>query len=137
MQFQMFTDYALRILQYLHTCGREGATIMDISRATNVSNSAVRRIIIRLSQHGLLLAVHNPKGSAAYALAKPAAEISAYDIFLAIEGSLHLLPQYALNGDLLSDLGAVDQCSTHSYFRALQNVMISFMSRQNVADFSQ
>ena len=133
MQLQVSTKYAIRILQYLHLCGRELPTAMTIAVATGVTYSNVLKIAVQLKRHGLLDTVQGRNGG--YVLAKAAAEISVYDIFLAIEGDLQI--NRCLKDEQYCSRGEGGKCSAHDYFQDLQNDVAALLSRKCIADFSQ
>ena len=133
MQLQAATEYAIRIVSYLHTHNNELSTAMAISKGTDVTYPFLIKIANTLKQSGLLSTVQGRDGG--YMLAKPADEISIYDIFLAIEGELKL--KSCLKNKRSCNRGAQGKCSTRDYFLLLQNSIIKSMSGQYIADFSK
>jgi len=133
MQFQVSTKYAIRIVQYLHLHSSDLPTAMTISIATGVTYPYFLKIAIQLKQHGLLGTVQGRYGG--YMLAKPATEISIYDIFQAVEGDLQI--NRCLKDEQYCNSGGSGKCSTHDYFQDLQNDVAALLSRKYIADFSQ
>ena len=131
MQLQVSTDYAVRILQHLHIHRAELATAKTISDAIGVTYSFFIKIANQLKKHGLLHTVQGRKGG--YMLARPASEISLYDIFLAIEGKLQI--NRCLRDDQYCSRDAVGKCPVHDYLFALQNDMIALLSSKYISEF--
>jgi len=113
------------MLQYLHLHSKEVPSATTISHSIDVTYPFVIRIASDLKKHGLLTAVQGRSGG--YRLAKPATEISVYDVFLAIEGDLQIFR-------CLKDEQCYSKCSTHDYLLALQSDMATLLSRKYVAD---
>jgi len=84
-------DYACRVmaeLARLHGTG-ELAQIERLSRAEAIPANFLAQILIKLREHGLIVSRRGNHGG--YTLAKPPADISVYDILVAVEGRcLHL-----------------------------------------------
>ena len=133
MQIQVATDYAIRIVQYLHIHRKDVSTATTISQSTGVSYSFFLKIANLLKQHGLLETVQGRNGG--FMLAKPAVEISIYDIFLAIEGELQL--NRCLKDDKFCSRDAIGNCLVHDYLSILQDSIIETMSCKYIADFSE
>ena len=132
MQVQAATDYAIRILNYLHSHDKELPTAMTISQATGVSYPFFTKVASQLKQSGLLDTVQGRNGG--FILARPATEISIYDVFQAIEGKLYI--KRCLKDKRFCNKDTTSSCSAHDYFLALQNDIIVNMSRKYIADFS-
>ena len=133
MQFQVATQYAISILQYLHLHSKNAPNATTISAAVGMTVPSFQGVACQLKRHGLLNAVQGRHGG--YMLAKPATEISVYDIFLAVEGDLQI--NRCLKDKQYCNRGAIDKCSTPDYFLSLQNDIIMSMSNKYVTDFSQ
>jgi len=131
MQMQISTDYALRILQYLHKHKEDLPTAMTISQSIGITYPFFIKIANQLKQKGLLSAVQGRNGG--YRLARPAHQISIYDVFLSIEGSLHI--NRCLQEDQHCSRSAREHCHMHKFFHGLQQKLIDEMSSKNIADF--
>jgi len=131
MQFQISTDYAIRILSYLHANKEELPTAATISSSIGVTYSFFIKIANQLKKKGLLAAIQGRNGG--YRLAKPASEISFYDVFMAIEGKLQI--NRCLKDDKFCSRDAVDHCPVHVYLESLQESMIQALSKKYIADF--
>ena len=133
MQFQVSTKYAIRILQYLHLHSKELSSASTISNSIGVAYPFVNKIAGSLKRHGLLTTVQGRHGG--YKLARPAVEISVYDIFLAIEGELQIVS--CLKNEQCCNQGTADKCAAHDYLLTLQDDVVALLSRKYVADLSQ
>ena len=67
-------------------------------------------------------------------LAKPASEVSKYDVVYAMEGDLQI--NRCSKDDKFCSLDATETCPVHDFLLLLQNNMIVTMSRKYIADFS-
>jgi len=132
MQVQISTDYAIRILQYLHKNNEDLPTAMTISQAIGITYPFFIKIANQLKQKGLLSAVQGRNGG--YRLARPADEISVYDVFLSIEGDLQI--NRCLQQDNHCTRGLPKDCTLHGFFRNLQNAIISDMQDKHISDFA-
>lgn len=88
MKLNTSTDYAIRIMLYLAE-KRGFVSSTELSKSISTSQRYALQIASELRDGGL---VHVSKGMAGgYCLAKPANEISLYDIILLSEGSVDIL----------------------------------------------
>jgi len=104
---------------------------MTISQAVGITYPFFIKIASQLKQKGLVITAQGRNGG--YKLARPAQEISLYDVFLAIEGELKL--NRCLHKDGYCSRNAVDTCLLHDYFYALQEDLIASLSGKYIADF--
>ena len=132
MQLQISTDYAVRILQYLHKHKDDLPTAMTISQSIGITYPFFIKIANQLKQKGLLSAVQGRNGG--YKLARSAEEISMYDVFLSIEGELQI--NRCLHPEQNCTKGEVHACKLHKFLRSLQDKLIHEMTSQSIADFS-
>ena len=132
MQFQMSTDYAVRILSYLHLHKDELSTANGISKAVGVTYPFFIKIANRLKNEGLLEAVQGRKGG--YKLARSAAEISLYDVVMAMEGKLQI--NRCLKDDKFCSRGDPGDCPVHDFMQDLQGKIIADLSRVHIAELS-
>ena len=126
MQFQVSTDYAIRILHYLHT-NKSLTTAQDVSVAVGVTYPFFIKIANQLKKEGLLTTVQGRHGG--YLLAKPADQISLYNVFVAIEGEM------ALNRSLQYSRSEENHCALHNYFSKVQTMLIDQLSQAYISDF--
>jgi len=133
MQLQISTDYAVRILKYLHIHKEDLPTAMTISQSIGITYPFFIKIANQLKQKGLLSAVQGRNGG--YRLARSADKISIYDVFLSIEGELQI--NRCLNPNHGCTKGEVHACKFHRFLRSLQDKLIHEMTSQSIADFAQ
>jgi len=134
MKMQISTDYAIRILLYLHENRNEGEvyTAMHISVATGITYAIFTKLINLLKKKGLVKAAQGKKGG--YTLGLPANEISLYDVFLCIEGELQI--NRCLKNDGICNRGPSESCAMHCFFYELQGQLIAEMSGTMIADLA-
>jgi len=133
MRLQASTDYAVRILQYLHAVeGQEGElqTATDISNATGVTYPFFIKIANQLKKKGLLDSVQGRHGG--YILGKSGEEISLYDVIRAVEGEVEI--HGCLRTPPTCSMGDPSGCSMHVFFRGMQDKLIAELSGKSIAD---
>ena len=86
MKLQLATDYAIRILCYLHEHNNRLTTAADLSKELGITYLYFMKISGYLKQSGLLKSVQGCNGG--YQLAKTAENISLYDVVKVIEGDI-------------------------------------------------
>ena len=129
MKLQASTDYAVRILQYLHENAGEVYPAMSIAESVGITYPFFIKIANQLKKKKLINAVQGRNGG--YTLGKPAGEISLYDVFRAIEGDLIL--NHCLNGRPCTRGKHID-CKFHSVLRGVQGNIITELSSRTIAD---
>ena len=132
MQFQKSTDYAIRILHYLHNHIPRGdaPTAQTISEAVGVTYPYFIKIANLLKRRELITSVQGRNGG--YRIAKSACKISVYDVVLAVEGELKI--NHCLEVGKPCDKGA-GQCTMQAYFREIREGLIEKLSSQYITDF--
>jgi len=132
MRIQVSTDYAIRILYYLHANQGELSTAMTISQSIGITYPFFIKIANQLKRKGLLQAIQGRNGG--YHLARPGEEISLYDVFWSIEGDLTL--NRCLKNDNFCNRIDPEDCDFHQYFKELQDQVIGVLRGKSIADFS-
>ena len=132
MKLQISTNYAIRILQYLHEHQWELPTAMTVSKAVGMSYSFFIKIANQLKHKGLIETVQGRNGG--YRLAKNGAAISLYDVILAIEGKLHI--NRCLEKDRFCSRDNADTCVIRNYFDGVQDTLIQELSSKRIADLA-
>jgi len=130
MKIQVSTDYAIRILQYLHKhrdVELHGSA--GVAQEIGVTYPFFIKIVSQLRRHGLVVSTQGRNGG--YALAKPAHEISLYDVYRCTAGELQINP--CLAGEPCTK-GEHKDCKLHHIFRDLQEGMREKLSSQTIAD---
>lgn len=130
MKIQVSTDYAIRILQYLHENEQDLPTAMTISQSVGITYPFFIKIAHMLKQKGLVRAVQGRNGG--YQLAKPAHKISFYDVYLSIEGELRL--NRCLQDGTSCSRDRADNCHLRGFIGSMQDDLISQMSKKTVLD---
>ena len=126
----MSTDYAIRILQYLHMNPGNIHTAMTIAQAVGVTYPFFIKIANLLKRGGLLSAVQGRNGG--YQLGRPAEEINLYDVFLCIEGDIMI--SNCLESDAHEcDRGTLGACNVRKVWKEMQGKMIAEMQERNIA----
>ncbi|MCU6797553.1 Rrf2 family transcriptional regulator [Paenibacillus sp. WQ 127069] len=89
MQYSKSTDYALHALIHLgHSDRRNHVGIKELSVTLGVSESYLSKIMSKLRQDGIVRAVPGVNGG--YELARPADQITFFDVIQVIEGRQQL-----------------------------------------------
>ena len=133
MQFQMSTDYAIRILHYLHVHRDQLPTANTISEAVGVTYAFFIKVANQLKKERLVDAVQGRHGG--YLLARPADQISLYDVILAMEGKLQI--NRCLKDDAFCSRDGVGTCPVHDFLRGLQERMIQDLSDTYIASLGE
>ena len=131
VQLQKSTDYAIRILLYLdnYTAVHNLPTAKMISKGTGLTYPFFIKIASQLKQHGLVDSVQGRNGG--YGLAKPADEISLYDVISAMEGELFVL--HCLEEGVTCPRNGI-RCAMQDYFGNVQKALIGMLSSKYIAD---
>ena len=125
MYIQIFTEHAVRILQYLHIY-RGLQSGMDIAESLGISYPTFIVIAGHLRRAGLLISVQGRNGG--FRLGRPATEISFYDVFLCIEKDLCI--SRSLEGG-----GGADG-EVQAFLQTWQDSLITEMSNQTIAELA-
>jgi len=128
MKIQVSTDYAVRILQYLHQSEDELHTASSIAEAIGITYPFFIKIANQLKKRKLIDSVQGRNGG--YFLGRPAEEISLYDVFLSIEGEL-VISRCLGDGPCMGDRHK--DCRLHDVFRNVQEKVIEELSGQTIA----
>lgn len=90
-------DYGLMALKYLAEQASEGAqSAKDIAEAYHIPPQLLAKILQTLAKAGLLVSHAGTNGG--YALARPAADISAFEVIRAIDGPLFITSCITIHG---------------------------------------
>jgi len=132
MQIQISTDYAIRILQYLHENKGELHSATYIAEVIGITYPFFIKIASTLKKKGFLHSVRGRNGG--YRLSRFAHEVSVYDVFLAIEGELQINPCLNEASDPCTNRPK-EHCKFHSFLSHLQdNLIIAPMSEMRISD---
>ena len=133
MRFQRATDYAIRILCYLHEHGNHLSTAASLSEKLGISYLYFMKVTGYLKQAGLLKSVQGCNGG--YQLAKRAEDISLYDVVRVIEGEIMI--NRCLEHDGFCSRWATDYCLVHKFFESFQQGMIDELKSKRIPDLCE
>jgi len=88
MKFQLATDYAIRILCYLHENNNRLSTATHLSEKLGITYLYFMKLTCVLKQAGLIQSVQGCNGG--YQLAKNAENATLYDVVKVIEGDIKM-----------------------------------------------
>jgi FeS assembly SUF system regulator len=127
LRMSKLTDYGTMVLAELATNGHGLSTASQVADATHLTLPTVSKLLKSLTHSGLVVSARGVQGG--YALARPAATISAAEILDALEGPVALTDCSSSSGgcDLESycRVGAAWQRINHSIRKALEGVSLA------------
>jgi Rrf2 family protein len=118
MQFNVTTDYAVRILICLADSGRQLCG-RELSELMHIPYSYLLTVMARMKEAGLVVAARGSAGG--YMLGRDAEDISLWDIISVMEGSSMVSRCLGENFDC--DCIEVGRCSVRKVYYRLQNTM--------------
>jgi len=121
MIYSKACEYGIRALTYLARHQEERSVVRDISDEENVPHYFLGKILQTLAKHDLVSSIKGPGGG--FGLAKPAEEITLYDIRAAIDGNQDLY-DCAVG---YADCTAQSPCALHDDFEPLRNQIIDYL----------
>jgi Rrf2 family protein len=131
LRFSRTADYGLRAaLEIAATSDGALVSRRELARATSAPASVLAQSLALLVRAGLLAAQAGPRGG--YRLARPAEQLSVYDIVVAIDGADHE-DRCVLNENVCSWTGA---CPFHSFLVAAQELFLDSLRATSLADVS-
>ncbi len=129
MQFQMATDYAIRILNYMCNSGDKLSTATSMAEKLGITYLYFMKIISRLKNAGMVVSVQGCNGG--YRLSDDIAAVSVYDVVQAMEGGISITR--CLREDHYCSRGAVEACGAHRYFQSLQDTIVKSLKDQRIS----
>ena len=129
MQITRETDYAIRCMCYLS--GKEGGVTMvdEISKATDVPNSFLAKILQKLSKASLVKSRRGVKGG--FELTLPPQEISLLQVIEAIQGPVAM--NICALDETLCDRSST--CAIHPVWVELRKEVEKFLQKKNFEEF--
>jgi Rrf2 family protein len=124
-------DYGLMAMRHLAEHAHQGAcSAKDVAESYGIPPEVLAKILQRLAKAGLLHSQHGINGG--YTMARPAAEISAYEVIRAIDGPLFITSCITVRGEC----DQTERCTIREPLRkvnqsieeVLKNIKISEMS---------
>ena len=132
MQLNMTTDYAIRSILYIAESGGN-ATVEEISNKMGISLPYMRKLFYKLAKAGLIESHRGRKGG--YLIARPAAELSLWDIANVTEQTMAINP--CLEDREKCSRNTEEQCMVQQFFLGLQSQIEEEMKKttiQSLAD---
>lgn len=121
MRLTRFTDYSLRVLIYLGLQGDQRVTILEISKAYNISRNHLMKVVSNLTGHGYVAAYRGPGGG--LVLARPASEINLAAVILDIEEDLNLVECFCPQGRCVITSACQLSILLHQAFQAYMQIL--------------
>ena len=122
-------DYGLMALKYLAEHSGAGAqSAKDVAEAYHIPPQLLAKILQTLAKAGVLVSHAGTNGG--YALARPAAEITAFEAIRAIDGPLFITSCITIHGPC--DLAG--HCTIKEPLRKVNDSIISMLSSLRIAD---
>lgn len=127
MIYSKACEYGIRAMTHLALHPDERSVVRDISDSEDVPHYFLGKILQTLAKHGLVSSTKGPGGG--FGLAKPADEITLYDIRGAIDG----------NDDLYAcavgyeGCTAQSPCALHHDFEPLRDQIIDYLQSTTLA----
>ncbi len=127
LRMSKLTDYGTMVLAELATHGRGLSTASQLADATHLTLPTVSKLLKSLAHSGLVVSTRGVQGG--YALARPAATISAAEILDALEGPVALTDCSSSSGscelESFCRVGTAWQRVNHSIRRALEGISLA------------
>lgn len=122
--------YAILALGHIATSGGNPVLVKEIAEAASIPPAYLAKIIHALARRGLVLTQRGVGGGVT--LARPATEISLYDVCLAMDDPV-VKPTCMLGNAACSDDRA---CPAHRFWTAQRNKVFDFLRTTSVADIA-
>lgn len=128
-------DYGLMALKYLAEQaalgGNEAQSAKDIADAYHIPPQLLAKILQTLAKAGILVSHAGTRGG--YSLARPAAEISAFEVIRAIDGPLFITSCITIHGTC--DLAG--HCTIKEPLRKVNDSIKELLSGIHIADLAE
>ena len=125
------SDYGLIALRHLATRKGSGAcSAREISRTYGIPAELLAKILQKLARSGLLISQHGTKGG--YALAKEAAQITAFEVIRAIEGPLFITSCVTER----RECGQISKCTVREPLRQVNDSIVKALSGVTISNLS-
>jgi Rrf2 family protein len=125
-------DYGLMAMKHLAENARRGAcSAKDVADSYGIPPEALAKILQRLAKAGLLHSQHGINGG--YTLARPAAEISAYEVIRAIDGPLFITSCITVRGEC----DQTERCTIREPLRKVNQSIEDVLKRIKIAEMTE
>jgi Rrf2 family protein len=122
-------DYGLMAMR--HFAEHQGACrAKDVAESYGIPPEALAKILQRLAKAGLLNSQHGINGG--YTLARPAAEISAYEVIRAIDGPLFITSCITVRGEC----DQTERCTIREPLRKVNQSIEDVLKNIKIAEMS-
>ena len=116
MQLNISTDYAIRSMLYLATCGRQ-ASSSEISKAMAIPDNYLYAVMGKMKKAGLAKATRGVNGG--WSLTKQPEDIALINILEVMEGSIKV--NRCLHEDQYCNRNATQHCLVHEFYQQVQD----------------
>lgn len=127
MQLTKFSDYSLRVLMYVHSCGDRLVTIDEMALSYQISRAHLMKVVNSLTRAGYLTAVRGRSGGLKLAL--PADEISLGAVVRQTEPDMNLVECFS-SGNQCVISGC---CRLPAVLRSALNAFLSELDQHTLA----
>jgi len=130
--FSRQCEYALQAVMFLALkADGERTSIRELTRKIQIPYHFLAKILQDLTYKGLLVSQKGPTGG--FALAKPAKEITLYDIIDAIDGTS--FTQNCVLG--FSECSGKSPCAVHEKWGPMRDELKSMLTSKNIAQMAK
>jgi len=130
MQFQLATDYAIRILVCLHENDNKLLSAVYMSERLGITYLYFMKVISKLKQAKLVASVQGCNGG--YRLSRPANEITMFDVVDVMEDGIRI--NRCLHDDGFCSRNAGPDCSLRKKYISLQDSIINNLSSVAISE---
>ncbi|MGL4608014.1 MAG: RrF2 family transcriptional regulator [Eubacteriaceae bacterium] len=130
MQLQISTDYAIRIVSYLHKHKGTLITASDLSKILGIKSQYLMKITHKLRKGEILESVQGCNGG--FRLLEKGEEISLYKIICIMEGEIRI--NRCLEDDGYCSRNATDECKWHKLLCNIQERLIDDFKKAKISD---
>ena len=124
--------YGMRaMIELARNKGEEPVMLGIIARSQNLSDKYLEQLFTLLRNAGLVKSERGSKGG--YRLAKDASEITAYDIFIALNGPLELI-ECTVNKDCCDRFSS---CDAAGMWKEISDSIKTILESKSLAELSQ
>lgn len=124
-------DYGLIAVKHLAAHGSDGTcSASDIARACGISSALTAKVLQRLARSGLIVSRHGSDGG--YQLARPAHEISAFEVISAIDGPLAITSCVTTHGEC----GQASTCTVRAPLRRVNESILQILKAVTISQMS-
>jgi Rrf2 family protein len=125
-------DYGLMAMKHLAERAHQGAcSAKDVAESYGIPPEVLAKILQRLAKAGLLHSQHGINGG--YTLARPAREISAYEVIRAIDGPLFITSCITVRGEC----DQTQRCTIREPLRKVNQSIEDVLKRIKIAEMAE